>query len=161
MSNKQSRGSAPLVHRYTARELEIFASMHRSHVMAQACTRLGRYACAVIIVGLVSWGVVHSLEAVAGKITLADIRATLSLSTPEEDGTHGKRAIKYARMLYEVLTPIFGIVGIWYARRAQKREDDTVIQFAPFRQMHEAGIDVLRTTSGLDIDGRTPAEERS
>jgi hypothetical protein len=162
MSNKQSRSSQQQpVHRYTARELEIFASMHRAHVMAQATTRVGRYICAVLMVGFVSWAVVHSIEAVAGKITMADIRATLSLSTSEEAGSGIKKALKYARLIYEVLAPLCGIIGIWYARRTRKREEDTVIQFAPFRLMHEAAIDPLRTSSGLGRDGRTPSEERS
>lgn len=159
--SKPSRISQQPAHRFTARELDIYASMHRTQVVAQAITRLGRYICAVATVGLIAWTTVHCIEAVAGKITLADIRATLSLSTSEEPASGVRSAVKYARLLYEVLTPLCGAIGIWYARRARKREEDTVVQFAPFRLMHEAAIDPLRTSSGLERDGRTPPEERS
>lgn len=148
-------------HRYSARELEVFASVHRAHVKAQSITRLGRYVCAVLMVAALGWTVVHSLEAVAGKITIADLNATFTMSVQEKHASILAKAIKYAHLIYDGLATIFGAIGIWYARRCRKREDDTVIQFAPFRQMHESSIDAMRTSSGLERDGRTPPEERT
>lgn len=159
MANKDGRGNAA-PHRYSQRELEVFASVHRTHVVAQALTRVARYTCYVLITGLAAWCVVHSLDAVAGKITLADIRASVAWSSDKHEDNLAAY-VKLARLIYEIVAPIFGLVGFWYGRRTRRREDDTIIQFAPFRQMHEVALDANRTSSGLGRDGSTPPEERS
>jgi hypothetical protein len=145
-------------HKYTARELEIFGSVQKSHFRARAATTIGRYFFIAVIFWALAWGAVHSLEALRGTITVADIKAGFSFSKSE---TGGSDAVQIARTVFEGLSLVANLV-IWALyRNAKKRQDNTVLQLGPFREMYERLIDPQRTTSGLQRDGRTPPEEGS
>lgn len=151
------RGNVSVQQKYSPRELEIFASVQKSHFRARAATAIGRYLFAAVIAWAIAWGAVRSLEALRGTITIADIQASLSLSKPENGGSE---AVRLARTIFEALTVLLNIVLWLLYRKARNRQDNTVLQLGPFREMYEREIDPMRTTSGLQRDGRTPPEEK-
>jgi hypothetical protein len=152
-----NRGNNPVPHRYTTRELEIFASVQKSHFRARAATSIGRYLFITVIFWALAWGTVHSLEALRGTITIADIKAGFSLSKPEKGGSE---TAQLARTVFEGLSGLANIVLWFFYRNARKRQDNTILQLGPFREMYERLVDPRRTTSGLERDGRTPPEEK-
>jgi hypothetical protein len=155
-ANRGTTTSSP--HRYSARELEIFASVQKSHFRAPAATSIGRYLFFAVAVWGLSWGAIHSLEALRGAITYADIHAGFSLSKSEKGGSE---SVQLVRTVFEGLSGLGNVVLFILYRMMRKRQDTTVLQLGPFREMYEALMDPKRTTSGLRRDGHTPPEENS
>jgi hypothetical protein len=153
-----NRGSNRDTHRYTTRELEIFASVQKSHFRARAATSIGRYLFIAVIFWGLAWGAVNSLEALHGTITVADIKAGFSLSKSQSGETE---SVQLARTVFEGLSLLGNIVLWFFYRNARNRQDRTILQLGPFREMYEHLVDPERTTSGLQRDGRTPPEEKS
>jgi hypothetical protein len=134
------------------------ASIHRTQIVAAAFTKVFKYIAFVGFAFAVAWGAVHSLEAVAGKVTLADLKASFTLTKPGEGKDGLKDAVNIARLIYDCLALISNLVLFWLYQRARRREKNSISQFGPFRQFYESSIDPMRTSSALNRDGATPAE---
>jgi hypothetical protein len=141
--------------RFSPKELELFARVHRVEIVARSTCRIARYAMIVATAWAVSWGAATIVRAVAGKTT----GVALQLPTAADQSGIFGFAIDHWRGIFEILLGLTTLVSTKFALQLRARDKQNIAQLSPFRQLYEQLLDPKRTTSGLTRHGDTPREK--
>lgn len=156
MAGKQNRSRATRSN-FSRNELDLIGRVRRDHTIGQTIVKVSRYGFMLGFAWVVMNGLSEIATALAGKVTIADIRAAFSLDTGDDGWVV---QLLTSRTFLEVVEGLLAAVCFLYARAQKKRAEETIEQLAPFRTRYEQLLDEGRTSSGLSSNGNTPPDER-